>query len=166
MFEQVKNVMANKETTCGPKRTLPTISFSLIPHDVGILMTFQQNSNSYRSPYGTDSNPVSYLRAILFGYFLSKRVRNSSGCQKSACKLLNNLLILTFCFIAGITATIPSELPSPCQGRYHILLFKELSHKSLHLKWYSNLLRTFLTATDRCFSFGSSSFHFFEINGV
>ena len=141
MFEQVKNVMANKETTCGPKRTLPTISFSLIPHDVGILMTFQQNSNSYRSPYGTDSSclDVMSIPSVICGrsssdIFLSKRVRNSSGCQKSACKLLNNLPILTFCFIAGITATIPSELPSPCQGRYHILLFKELSHKSLHLK--------------------------------
>ena len=37
----LKNVRADKETTCLPKRTLPTISFLSIPYDVGILMTFQ-----------------------------------------------------------------------------------------------------------------------------
>ena len=96
-------MIADKETTYKPTRTLPTISFCLIPFDIGILMTFQRSSNLYRSPYRTDSScldimriPVSYLRAILFAYFLSKRVRNLSGCQKSACELLNNLLMLIF----------------------------------------------------------------------
>ena len=40
MFELVKNVIADKETTCKPKRTPPTISFCLILYDVGILMKF------------------------------------------------------------------------------------------------------------------------------
>ena len=39
-FELVKNVIADKETTCEPKRNLPTISFWLILYDIGILMTF------------------------------------------------------------------------------------------------------------------------------
>ena len=51
--------------------------------------------------------------------FCQKRVRNSSGRQKSACKLLNNLLILISCFIA-------SEVPSLGMGRHHILSFEEL----------------------------------------
>ena len=44
MFELVKNAIANKETTCESKRTLPTISFCLIPYHVGVLITFQPNS--------------------------------------------------------------------------------------------------------------------------
>ena len=117
MFELVKNVITNKETTCKPKRTQPKISFCSIPHDVGILRTFQPNSNSTRSPYRTDLSCLDIMRIpwVICGrssshIFCQKRVRNSSGCQKSACKLLNNLLILIFCFIASITATISSQV--------------------------------------------------------
>ena len=52
MFHQVKNVIADKEITSEPKITLPTILFCLIAYNVGILMTFQSNSNSYHSPMG------------------------------------------------------------------------------------------------------------------
>ena len=39
------------------------------------------------------------------------------------CKLLSNLLILIFCFLASITAAISSGVPSPGKERHHILLF-------------------------------------------
>ena len=41
--------------------------------------------------------------------FWKNDVRDLSGRQKSTCKLLNNLLILIFCFIASITANIFSD---------------------------------------------------------
>ena len=41
--------------------------------------------------------------------FWQNDVRDLSGRQKSTCKLLNNLLILIFCFIASITANIFSD---------------------------------------------------------
>ena len=50
----MRNVIADKETCYKPTRTLPTIWFCLVPYDIGILMTFQRSSNSYRSPYRTD----------------------------------------------------------------------------------------------------------------
>ena len=149
--------MADKETTCEPKRTLPTISFCLIPCDIGILVTFQRNSNSYLSPYGTVLScldtlripsvicrrssshifcqnelirmPDECLHAFIPCSFFVKTSKNLSECQKSACALLNNLLILIFCFIASITATISSEVPSPGKGHHHILLFEELSRQ-------------------------------------
>ena len=75
-----------------------------------------------------NENPVSYLRAILFAYFSSKRVRNLQGCQKTVCKRLKNLLILVYCFVAlEFTVTIPSEVLSPGKVRHHILLVEELS---------------------------------------
>ena len=46
MFELVKNVIADKETTWEFKRTLPTISFCLLPYDVGILMTLIFNATT------------------------------------------------------------------------------------------------------------------------
>ena len=164
--------MADEETTCEPKRTLPTISFCLIPCDIGILMTFQGNSN-----YGTVLSCLDTLRipsvicrrssshifcqnelirmpdecmhAFIPCSFFVKTSKNLSECQESACALLNNLLILIFCFIASITATISSEVPSPGKGHHHILLFEELSRQissdSFNLIWYSNLPLPFLT---------------------
>ena len=41
--------------------------------------------------------------------FWQNDVRDLSGRQKSTCKLLKNLLILIFCFIASITANIFSD---------------------------------------------------------
>ena len=41
--------------------------------------------------------------------FWQNDVRDLSGRQKSTCKLLNNFLILIFCFIASITANIFSD---------------------------------------------------------
>ena len=86
----------------------------------------QFNSNSYRSPYRTDLSCLDIMRIswVVCGWssshiFCQKRVRNLSGCQKTACKLLNNLLILISCFIA-------SEVPSLGKGRHHILSFEEL----------------------------------------
>ena len=43
------------------------------------------------------------------------------------CKLFNDFLILIFCFLASITATISSEIPSPGKGGLHISLFEGLS---------------------------------------
>ena len=129
MFELVKNVITNKETICKPKRTRPKISFCSIPREFGILIlsTQQQfNSNSTRSPYRTDLSCLDIMRIpwVICGWssshiFCQKRVRNLSWCQKNACKLLNNLLILISCFIA-------SEVPSLGKGRHHILSFEEL----------------------------------------
>ena len=68
-FELVKNVIADKETTCEPKRNLPTISFWLILYDTGILMTFPRNNNSYRSPHRTDLNFLDIMRipSVIYG---------------------------------------------------------------------------------------------------
>ena len=89
MLEYVKNVMADKETTCEPERNLSTISFCLIPYDMGILMAFQRSSNSYLFPYGTDLSWLDIIRIppVICGrssshIFFSKRARNLSGCQK------------------------------------------------------------------------------------
>ena len=170
--------MADEETTCEPKRTLPTISFCLIPCDIGILMTFQGNSN-----YGTVLSCLDTLRipsvicrrssshifcqnelirmpdecmhAFIPCSFFVKTSKNLSECQKSACALLNNLLILIFCFIASITAK------SHRQARDITISYCSRSclDKSLriHLIWYSNLPLPFLTAINGCFNFGSSS---------
>ena len=102
MLEYVKNVIADKETTCEPERNLPTISFCLIPYDMGILMTFQRSSNSYLFPYGTDLSWLDIIRIppVICGrssshIFFSKRARNLSGCQKSACT--TEIMILLYC---------------------------------------------------------------------
>ena len=127
MFELVKNVITNKETTCKPKRTRPKISFCSIQNDVEILI--QPNSNSTAIQLVpliglTSRLDIMRIPWVVCGWssshiFCQKRVRNSSGRQKSACKLLNNLLILISCFIA-------SEVPSLGMGRHHILSFEEL----------------------------------------
>ena len=130
---------------------------------------FQRNSNLFRSPlqlFRYNNNPVSYSRVMFFACFLSKRVRNLSGWQKSACKLLNNLPIKFFCFIASTTATISSEVPSLGKGRHHILLFGELSSQISSFDMIFESTPHFLIAIYGCFNFGSSSLHFFEINGV
>ena len=49
MFELVKNVIADKETTWEFKRTLPTISFCLLPYDVGILITLISTQQQFIS---------------------------------------------------------------------------------------------------------------------
>ena len=49
-----------------------------------------------------------YRRYCLY-IFWQNDVTELSGRQKSTCKLLNNLLILIFCFIASITANIFSD---------------------------------------------------------
>ena len=64
MFHLVKNVIADKEITCQPKRTLPTIPFCLILYNVGILMTFQRNSNSYHSPYRIDLSCLDIMKIL------------------------------------------------------------------------------------------------------
>ena len=95
--------------------------------DSNDISTQQQfNSNSCRSPYRSDLSCLDIMRIpwVICGrssshIFCQKRVKNSSGCQKTACKFLNNLLILFFCFIA-------SEVPSLGKGRHHILSFEEL----------------------------------------
>ena len=86
----------------------------------------QFNCNSTRSPYRTDLSCLDIMRISWVvckrsssHIFCQKRVRNLAGCQKSACKLLSNLLILIFSFIA-------SEVPSLRKGRHHILSFEEL----------------------------------------
>ena len=60
-------MIADKEITCELKRTLPTISFCLIPCDIE--MNFQRNSNSYRSPSRTDLSCLDIMRilSVLFG---------------------------------------------------------------------------------------------------
>ena len=50
-FELVKNAIADR-----------TISFWLIPYDIGILMTFRRNNNSYRSPHRTDLSFLDVMR--------------------------------------------------------------------------------------------------------
>ena len=128
MLEQVKNLIAYKEITRRPKRTLPTISFCLVPYDIEILMTFQRNSNSYRSPSRTDqscSDMMIILRRSCSYIFV--KTRNELIKMPEGCKLLNDLLILIFCFLASITVTISSEVPSPGKRRHYILLFEELS---------------------------------------
>ena len=86
--------------------------------------TIQQQFISF--PYRTDLSCLDIMRIpwVVCGWssshiFCQKRVRNSSGRQKSACKFLNNFLILIFSFIA-------SEVPSLGKGRHHILSFEEL----------------------------------------
>ena len=129
-------------------------------------MKLQRNSNSYRSPYRTDFSYLDIMRipSVNCGRGSSHIFcQNEEGTyQNSACKLLSNLLIIIFCFIASITETISSEVSSPGKGSHHILLFEELSSKKA-LNWirYSNLPLTLLIATDGCFNFGSTSFHFF-----
>ena len=136
MFDQIKNVIVDKETTYKPKRTRPTISSFSILYDIGILMTFQPNINLYHSPYRTDLSCLDIMRNpwVVCGhsspiFYVKKWVRNLSWCQKrkSACRLLNNLLILIFCFIASITVTTSSEVPLPGKGHHHILSLEELS---------------------------------------
>ena len=62
MFDQMKNVMANKETTHKPKRMQPTISSFSILYDIGILMTFQPNINLYCSPYKTNFSCLDIMK--------------------------------------------------------------------------------------------------------
>ena len=121
MLEYVKNVIADKETTSEPEINLPTISFCLIPYDMGILMTFQRSSNSYLFPYGTDLSWLDIIRIpqVICGRSSSHIFfQNEQGTYQDARR---------FCFIASITATISSEVPSPGKRRHHIFLFEELS---------------------------------------
>ena len=64
MFDQIKNVIVDKETTYKPKRTRPTISSFSIPYDIGILMTFQPNINLYHSPYRADLSCLDIMRSL------------------------------------------------------------------------------------------------------
>ena len=121
MLEYVKNVIADKETTCEPERNLPTISFCLIPYDMGILMTFQRSSNSYLFPYGTDLSCLDIIRIpqVICGRSSSHIFfQNEQGTYQDARR---------FCFIASITVTISLEIPSPGKRRHNIFLFEELS---------------------------------------
>ena len=120
MLEYVKNVIADKETTSEPERNLPTISFCLIPYDMGILMTFQRSSNSYLFPYGTDLSWLDTIRipSVICGRSSSHIFfQNEQGTYQDARR---------FCFIASITVTISLEIPSPGKRRHHIFLFEEL----------------------------------------
>ena len=122
-------MMADKEITCEPERTLPTISFCLIPFDIGILMTFQRNSNSYRCPSRTDLVCLDMMRipSVIFGRSSSHifvETRKELIRMSEECKLLN---ILISYFLAGITATISSKVPSPGNGCHPVLFFEYLS---------------------------------------
>ena len=120
MLEYVKNVIADKEATSEPERNLPTISFCLIPYDMGILMTFQRSSNSYLFPYGTDLSWLDIIRIpqVICGRSSSHIFfQNEQGTYQDARR---------FCFIASITVTISLEIPSPGKRRHHIFLFEEL----------------------------------------
>ena len=155
MLEYVKNVMADKETTCEPERNLSTISFCLIPFDMGILMTFQRSSNSYLFPYGTDLNWLDIIRIprVICGRSSSHIFfQNKQGTYQDARRVSPRSYLQKYHRQASDIIT------SFCS--------KSCLHKCPRLIWYSNLPLTFLTATNECFYFGSSSFYFFEINGV
>ena len=125
----MKNLIADKETTCEPKRNLPTISFCLTQYDIRILMSFQRNSNSYLSPHGTDLSYIDIIRipSVICGRSSSHIFcQNGYGTYQDA-RRVHAQLILIFCFIANITMTISSEVPSPGKRLHHILLFEELS---------------------------------------
>ena len=93
---------------------------------------FQRNSNSYRSPYRTD---FSCLDIIIIPSVIRRRCSLHIFCQSklgthqdtrrvhASSSIISNLF---FCFIANITATISSEVPSLGKGRHHILLLGEL----------------------------------------
>ena len=128
---------------------------------MGILMTFQLSSNSYLFPYGTDLSWLDTIRIppVICGRSSSHIFfQNEQGTYQDARR---------FCFIASITATISSEVPSPGKRRHHIFLFEELSPQISSFDMIFGFTSpAFLTATYECFYFGSSSFYFFEINGV
>ena len=105
-------MIADKEITREPKRTLPTISLSLVPYDIGILMTFQRNSNSCRFPSRTDLDCLDMMIIRM----------------PEECKLRNDHLIFIFCFLAIITVSISSEVPGNL--RHHILSFEDKSQIS------------------------------------
>ena len=169
MLEYVKNMIADKETTCEPERNLPTISFCLIPFDIGILMTFQRSSNSYLFPHGTDLSWLYIIRIppVICGRSSSHIFfQNEQGTYQDA-RRVHAQLKLWFCFIASITATISLEIPSPGKRRHHIFWFEELSPQISSFDMiFESTSHLFITATYECFYFGSSSFYFLEINGV
>ena len=160
MLEYVKNVIADKETTCKPERNLPTIFlFNTVRYGDSDDFSTQQQFISFPvwdwlELVRYNKNPASYLRAILFAYFFFKT-------SKELIRMPEDSALLRVS-------------PRPYLQRYHrqasdvIISFcsKSCLHKSLRSIWYSDLPITFLTATYECFYFGSSSFYFFEINGV
>ena len=88
MFEQVKNVIADEETTCEPKRIRRFRFRNSIYH----IFLFN----------GTDSSCLDIIRiqSVICGrssphIFLSKRVKNLSGWQNSACT--PNINFLLYC---------------------------------------------------------------------
>ena len=96
---------------------------------------FSTQQQSYRSPFRTDLTCLDIKRilTVICGWSSSDMFCQSEygtyqdARTESACQLLINTLLLIFCFIASITATLSSEVPSPGKGRHHILLFEELS---------------------------------------
>ena len=161
MFELVKNVIADKETTCEPKRNLPTISFCYDDFSTQQQFIFLPSCDWLEL----------FLYIIKIPSVICGRSSSHMFCQNELrtyqdARRVHAQLILTFYFIA--------RSPRPYLQKYHrqardvIITYcsKSCLQKSLYLIWYSNLPLTSLTATDGCFNFGSSSSCFFEINGV
>ena len=108
-------MIADEETTCEPKRIRRFRFRNSIYH----IFLFN----------GTDSSCLDIIRipSVICG-----RSSPHIFCQNGLRiyqdgKIVHALLILIFCFIASITATICSEVQSLGKLRHHILLFEEVS---------------------------------------
>ena len=168
----MKSVIASKEINWEPKRTLPTMWFFLAPYDIGILLAFQRNSNSYRSSSRTGLSCLDIMRipSVICGqsssYIFCQYEYGTYQDARRVCAAWKFLSINFLLFYKHHRDHI-FRITIARQGTSSYLIVRGVVSTNLFISFdLRNCLSIFLTATDRCFNFGRSSFHFFKVNDV
>ena len=168
----MKSVIASKEINWEPKRTLPTISFFLIPYDIGILLAFQRIRNSCRSSSRTGLSCWDIMRipSVNCGqsspYIFCQYEYGTHQDARRVCAAWQYLSTNFLLFYKHHRDHI-FRITIARQGTSSYLIVPGVVSTNLFISFdLRNYLSIFLTATDRCFNFGRSAFHFFKVNDV